>query len=85
MLDRAAAADAEMRTERRDPLCAGDLDLEQPPPVGMMAGDRPDFDRFAAERIRHIDVAAACDSHAVAVVADMVDHEELGVSHGARP
>ena len=85
MLDRAAAADAEMRTERRDPLHACGLDLEQSPAVGMVAGNGCDFDRFAAQRIRHVDVAAACDGDAVAVMADMVDDEALAVSHGARP
>ena len=85
MLDRAAAADAEMRTERRDPLRACGLDLEQSPAVGMVAGNRGDLDRFAAQRIRHIDVAAAGDGDAVAVMADMVDDEALAVSHGARP
>ena len=35
VLDRAAAADAEMRTERRDPLGAGALDRKQAPAVGM--------------------------------------------------
>ena len=48
VLDRAAAADAEMRTERRDPFRAGALDLEQAPAVGMMARDRRDLDRLAA-------------------------------------
>ncbi len=85
MLDRAAAADAEMRTERRDPLRARGLDLEQPPAVGMMAGDRTGLDRFAAQRIRHIDVAAISDHNAIAVMADMVDHEAFDFSHGGRP
>ena len=85
MLDCAAAADAEMRTERRDPLRACGLDLEQSPAVGMVAGNRNDVDRFAAQRIRHVDVAAAGDGDAVAVMADMVDDEVLAVSHGARP
>ena len=85
MLDRAAAADAEMRTERRDPLHACGLDLEQSPAVGMVAGNGSDLDCFAAQRVRHIDIAAACDGDAVAVMADMVDDEALAVSHGARP
>ena len=85
MLDRAAAADAEMRTERRDPLHACGLDLKQSPAIGMAAGDRNDFDRLAAQRIRHIDVAAISDGDAVAVMADMVDDEALALSHGARP
>ena len=48
VLDGAAAADAEMRTERRDPLRACAFDLEQAPAVGMMAGDRRDLDGLAA-------------------------------------
>ena len=51
----------------------------------MVAGNRYDLDRFAAQRVRHIDVAAAGDGDAVAVMADMVDDEALAVSHGARP
>ena len=85
MLDRAAAADAEMRTERCDPLHACGLDLEQSPAIGMAAGDRLGLDRFAAQRVRHVDVAAIGDGDAVAVMADMVDDEALAVSHGARP
>ena len=74
-----------MRTERRDPLHACGLDLEQSPSVGMVAGNRSGFYRFAAQRIRHVDIAAAGDGDAIAVVADMVDDETLAVSHGARP
>src|SRR4051794_35805016 len=85
VLDRAAAADAEMRTERHDPLRACGLDLEQSPAVGMVTGNRAGLDGFAAERIRHIDVAAAGGGDAVAVMADMVDHEALAITHGARP
>ena len=51
----------------------------------MVAGNRTDLDRFAAQRIRHVDVAAVSDGDAVAVMADMVDDEALAVSHGARP
>ena len=59
VLDRAAAADAEMRAERFDPLRACGLDRDQSPAVGMVAGNRRDLDRFAAERVGHIDLAAA--------------------------
>ena len=38
MLDRASPASSKMRTKWRDPLRAGTLDLQQAPPVGMMAG-----------------------------------------------
>jgi hypothetical protein len=74
-----------MRTERRDPFRARGLDLEQSPAVGMVAGNRAGLDGFAAQRVRHIDVAAAGDGDAVAVMADMVDDEALAISHGARP
>ena len=38
VLDRAAAADAEMRAERRDPFRACAFDLEQAPAVGRWPG-----------------------------------------------
>ena len=56
VLDRAAAADAEMRTERRDPFRACAFDLEQAPAVGMMARDRRDLDGFARQRVGHVDL-----------------------------
>ena len=58
MLDGAAAADAEMRTERRDALRAGAFDLDQPPAVGMTRHVL-DLDGFAAERVGHVDAGAA--------------------------
>jgi hypothetical protein len=85
VLDRAAAADAEMRAEWRDPRRACGLDLDQSPAVGMVAGNRRDLDRFAAERVRHIDVVRASDCDAVAIIPDMIDDEAFGVSHVARP
>ena len=51
----------------------------------MVTGNRTDLYCFTAQRERHIDVAAAGDGDAVAVMADMVDDEALAVSHGARP
>ena len=54
MLDRAPPADAEMRTERRDPLRARGLDLQQAPAVGVTR-HRRHFDGLAGQRIRHID------------------------------
>ena len=47
VLDGAAAAGAEMRTERRDPLGACAFDTQQQPAVGMV-GDRTGFDGLAA-------------------------------------
>lgn len=83
MLDRAAAANAEMRTERRHAFGTGAFDRNQLAAVGMVAGDRRHLDGFAAERIRHVDAFAASGRDAVAAVADMVDDEPFGVSHGA--
>ncbi len=59
VLDRAAAADAEMRAEGRDPRRACGLDRDQPAAVGMVAGNRRNIDRFAAESVGHIDFAPA--------------------------
>ena len=51
----------------------------------MVAGNRRNLDRFAAESVGHIDFAPAGDGDAVAVMADVIDDETLGVSHGVRP
>ena len=72
MLDRAAAAHAEMPAERGDPFRARALDLEQPPTVGM-ALDGLGLDRLAAERVGHIHILPADDADAVAEMADMID------------
>ena len=82
MLDGAAAADAEMRTQRRDPVRACLLDPEQAPAVGM-SGHGLRLDGLAAERIGHIDVRAIRYRDAVAAMADMIDGETFGFSHGA--
>ena len=83
VLDGAAAADTEMRAERRDALRACGFDLDQSTAVGMVTGNRRDLDRFAAERVGHVDAFAAGDGDAVAAMADMIDDEML-FSHGAR-
>ena len=77
VLDGAAAAHAEMRTDRRDALRARRLDAQEMTPVGM-AGDRLDLDRFSRQRARHIDRAVRARSDPVAAVADMFDHELFG-------
>ena len=51
----------------------------------MVARNRRDLDRIAADRIGHVDPAAARHGDAVAVMADVIDDEPLGVSHGVRP
>ena len=81
VLDGAAAADAEMLAERRDPLRAGVLDARQMPAVGM-TGHRFDFDRLAAQRVRHEHGLPAGKGDAVAAMADMIDDETF--NHGAR-
>ena len=83
VLDRATAADAEMRTKRRDPLRAFAFDPDQSPAVGMVAGDRCDLDGFAAQCVRHIDAFRADGRNTVAAMADVIDDEMLDVSHGA--
>ena len=82
VLDRAAAADAKMLAERRDPRLAGALDREQAPPVGMMTRHWLHFDRLAAQRVGHIDALAADQRDAVAEMTDVIDGETL--NHGAR-
>ena len=81
MLDRASPADAEMRTERRDPLRACGLDLQQAPAVGMTR-HRRHLDGLARQRIGHIDRLSAGKGDAVAVMTDVIDGEVF--NHGAR-
>jgi hypothetical protein len=82
MLNCAAAADAKMRTERRDPRGACDLDRKQAPAVGMMTGNGRHLDRLAGKRVRHIDGLAIDKADAVATMAHMIDQELL--NHVAR-
>jgi hypothetical protein len=71
-----------MRTKRRDPLRACLLDREQAPAIGMMTRHGRHLDRFAAERVRHIDGLSVDQADAVAAMADMIDTKAL--NHGAR-
>ena len=82
VLDRAAAADAEMPAERRDPLSAGALDREQAPAVGVTAGYGTNLDGLAFKRVRHIDVCAVDQRDAVAEMTDVIDDEMF--NHGVR-
>jgi hypothetical protein len=82
MLDRAAAADAKMLAEGRDPFRARRLDRQQAPAIGMMTGYRRHLDGFAAKRVRHVHALAVHHGNAVAAMTDMVDDETL--NHGAR-
>jgi hypothetical protein len=81
MLDGAAAADAEMRTERRDPLRAGAFDMHQPTAVGMPR-HRRGVDHLIGQRVRHVDRLPVRQRHAVAEMADMIDGEAF--NHGGR-
>ena len=79
MLQSAAAADAEMRTDRRDALYARLFDIEEMAPVGM-AGDRLDFHRLARQRAWNVDrptVTLGPIGHAVAAMAEPVDDKTL--------
>ena len=81
MLHGAAAANAEMRADRRNALGARLVDAKKLPPVGM-AGNALDFDRLAGQRAEHENRLRAALDDAVAAMADPVDHEAL---NHARP
>jgi len=74
MLNGAAAADAEVRTERFDALKAWRFDVQQAIAIGM-AGHRLDIGAFARQGERHIDEASASIRDAVAAMADMIDEK----------
>jgi hypothetical protein len=76
MLHGAAAAEAEMRANRRDALRARLFDGEEMSPV-RLAGHAFDFDAFAGQRSRYIDWTTGPVGHAVAAVADPPDHQML--------
>ena len=76
MLQGAAAADAEMRADRRDALGARLFDGEELPAV-RMAGPILDFDAFARQRARHIDRTVGAGRDAVAALADRIDFQML--------
>ena len=81
MLHGAAAADAEMRADRRDALGARRVDAKQLPPVGM-AGNVLDLDRLAGQRAEHVNRLRAALDDTVAAMAEPIDHEAL---NHARP
>ena len=81
MLHGAAAADAEMRADRRDALGARRVDAKQLPPVGM-AGNALDLDRLAGQRAEHVNRLRAALDDTVAAMAEPIDHEAL---NHARP
>ncbi len=77
MLDRAAAANAEMRTERLDALRACGFDPQQMAAI-RMAGDALDLDGLARQRVGHEHGPSRRIRHAVAAMGDAVDGEPLG-------
>jgi len=76
MLERAAAAYAEMRADRRDARRARALDAHQVAPV-RMAGPGIGLDDFAGQRVGHIDRTRIRCGDAVAAGAEMIDGEPL--------
>ena len=77
MLDRAAAANAEMRTERLDALRARGLDPQEMAAI-RMAGDALDLDGLARQRVGHEHRACRRVRHAVAAVGEAIDGEPFG-------
>ena len=77
MLDRAAAANAEMRAERLDALRARGLDPQQMAAI-RMAGDALDLDGLARQRVGHEQRPRRRVRHAVAAVGEAVDGEPFG-------
>jgi hypothetical protein len=75
VLDRAAAAGAEILAERRDALRARSDDFDEVAPVRGSAGRNVRIDDFAAQRVGDVDIPAAVEGNAVAELADMVDGE----------
>ena len=82
MLQGAAAANAEMRADRRDALRARRLHIEKLPAVGM-AGPVLDLDRLAGQRAGDIDRAVGTVGDAVAAMAEPIDQEAL--NHDTQP
>ena len=81
MLERAAAAHAEMRTDRRDALGACGLDPQQMAAIGM-PGPRLGLDDLARQRVGHVDRPRLRQRDAVALAADVVDGQ--AVNQGGR-
>ena len=69
MLQGAAAANAEMRANRRDPIRAPLFEREEPPPVGM-ARHGIDLDGLAGKRTGNKEWAVGRVGHAVTAMAE---------------
>jgi hypothetical protein len=82
MLDRAAAAAAEVLAEGLDAFWAWLFDPYQLPPIGMMTWDDRNFDCFTTKRVGNKDAPPLDERNAVAKMSNMVDDEAL--NHGAR-
>jgi hypothetical protein len=76
MLHGAAAANTEMRTNRRDALRARCLDAKKLAAVGM-AGYFVNFNGLARQGSRHKDRPVSAVGDAIAAMADPVDDEML--------
>jgi len=81
MLQGAAAARAEMRTEREDAFCGRDFDLHGMAAI-RVARPRLDLDGLPGKCIRHIDRTSRGIGDAVAARAEPADHKPL--NHGTR-
>ncbi len=82
VLNGAAAAASEMRTERRDAFRVRCLHAKKPRTI-RMASDRLGVDDFAAERVRHEHRLFVKVRDAVAAMPDVIDGQAF--SHGAHP
>ena len=76
VLHGAAAAYAEMRTDRRNAFRTRPFDVKQPAAIGM-AGNCFDLDRFAGQCARNVDRTCGAVGNTVAAMADPGDHKLL--------
>jgi hypothetical protein len=76
LLHGAAAANAEMRADRRDAFRTRLADAKEPAPVGMTS-DLFNVDRLARQRTRNVNGARGAVGNAVAAMAEMCDHNLL--------
>ncbi len=76
MLDRAAAANAEMRTEGGNAIRACGQNAQEMPPV-RMTRNRLRFDDLAGQRVGRIDRTVRRVANAVAAMAEPGDGEML--------
>jgi len=77
VLDRTAAADAEMLAEGFNALRARTLDPKQLPSVRVMAWRGCDLDRLGAKRVGDKKAVSLGKRDAIAEMTDMIDGEAL--------